>query len=308
MPDRAGGPRPRLTWRAGLCAACALVGFAANSLLTRAAVGTGSIDSVSFSTVRLVTGAGALWLLSRGRSERSGPFGSWFGAGALALYAYAFAFAYERIPAGVGALLLFGSVQVTMIAWALRAGERPRPVDWLGIGLAAAGLAGLTLPGRSSPDPTGSLLMIGAGVAWGAYSLAGRGATAPLRTTTGNFARASGAGLLVSLAAGRGAHVSAEGVLLAAVSGALASGVGYTLWYIALPLLAAWRAALLQLTVPVLTAAGAVVFLHERLTGRTLLFGSIILGGLLLTSWAGPRAQSSPPRPQTRPTGRGERP
>ena len=263
----------------------ALIGFAANSLLTRAAIGPALIDSVSFSTIRLATGALVLTLLARLR--RSGPSssGSWWGALTLAAYAYAFAFAYERIGAGVGALLLFGSVQVTMMSWGVWRGERPGVADWLGLALAVVGLIGLTRPGRSAPDPNGAVLMILAGVAWGAYSLLGRVGGDALSRTAGNFSLAMLVGVGVSLGTLGRAEISGRGVALASASGALASGLGYTLWYTALPQLSAWRAAIFQLSVPVLTTLGAVLLLDERVTTRLVAAGASILSGVVLSTF-----------------------
>jgi drug/metabolite transporter (DMT)-like permease len=268
----------------------ALAGFAANSLLTRAAVGPGLIDSVSFSTIRLATGAIALMLLARLRASKPASMGSWRGALALAAYAYAFAFAYERINAGVGALLLFGSVQSTMMTWGVWRGERPGIADVAGLVLALLGLVFLTRPGLAAPDSLGSVLMVAAGVAWGIYSLLGRGGGDALDQTAGNFRLATLVGVGMSLVVLGRTEISGRGIALASASGALASGLGYTLWYTALPYLSAWRAAVLQLSVPVLTALGAVMLLNERLTMRLVAAGAMIASGVLLsTLWSGAR-------------------
>ncbi len=263
----------------------ALIGFAANSLLCRMALGARAIDAWSFTAVRLGGGALMLALLARaaGRGARSprgaGSFGS-----ALALFGYAvlFSLAYLRLSTGVGALVLFACVQATMIGWAIGTGARPSAVEWLGLAVALLGLAFLTLPGASAPDPLGLLLMALAGVAWGAYSLRGRGNRAPLFATADNFARSvplALAGLALGFVLGP-LHGTARGVALALASGALASGVGYSLWYLALPGLSATRAALVQLTVPVLAAAGGILVLDERATPRLLLSALLILGGV----------------------------
>ena len=269
----------------------ALVGFAANSLLCRAALSGGaarSIDAASFTLVRLASGALVLALLLRAR--RRGPEaaerGSWPAALALFAYAAGFSLAYVRIGAGVGALLLFGCVQLTMLGAGLLRGEHPRPLEWVGLAVALSGLLGLTLPGASAPDAGGALLMAGAGFAWGLYSLRGRGAKDPLAATAGNFVRSVPLALLLWLAAlawTRAAHASFEGLALAVASGALASGVGYSLWYAALPSLSAARAAIVQLSVPVLAAAGAVLLLREPLTLRLALGGAALLTGVLLS-------------------------
>jgi len=260
-----------------------LVGFSANSLLTRGALGSGSIDAPSFTLIRLATGALALALLLRARHAPAADRGSWTSAAALAGYAVAFTLAYTRIGAALGALLLFGAVQVTMIGTGLVRGERPGRRDWAGVALALSGLIVLTLPGASSPDGLGAILMVAAGACWGAYSLAGRRSRDPLATTTGNFVRAAILALVALAALLPRGHVSITGVLLATTSGALASGGAYTLWYAVLPHLAAWRAALVQLIVPVLTALGAAWLLSEPLTMRLLVATLLIAAGVWLT-------------------------
>jgi drug/metabolite transporter (DMT)-like permease len=273
---------------AGLTVA-ALVGFAANSLLCRMALGPRLVDAATFTSIRVVSGALALLILVRVAAAPSsrnatpaGGAGSWGSAAALFAYAAAFSFAYLRIGAGAGALLLFGAVQATMLAWALRGGERLRWPEWAGLLAAVAGLAALVRPGLSAPDPAGAALMIAAGVAWGAYSLRGRGARAPLIATASNFARAVPLALALSLACVASMHVSPRGALLAAASGALTSGVGYSLWYAALGGLTATQAAIVQLSVPVLAAAGGVALLGEALTPRLSACGVVILGGVAL--------------------------
>lgn len=265
------------------CTAGALIGFAGNSLLTRAGVGGGAVDAASFTSVRLATGALTLLLLLRLRgSTPVSTLSAWPAASALTGYIVAFSFAYERVGASLGALLLFGSVQLTMMGWGLWRGERPHWADWSGLAFALGGLVALVAPGLTAPDPLGAVLMAVAGVSWGAYSLVGRGVGDPLAATTAAFTRALAAGLIVSLLTASRAHATTHGLLLAAVSGALASGVGYTLWYAALPSLTPWRAGLLQLLVPALTAAGAVVMLGERPTRRLVGSGAAILIGVAL--------------------------
>jgi drug/metabolite transporter (DMT)-like permease len=205
---------------------------------------------------------------------------------ALALYAAPFSFAYVRLGAGLGALILFGAVQITMLSWGFVHGERASKATWLGFVTAVAGLLGLCVPGASAPDILGTAMMTIAGVAWGVYSLRGRTSTAaPLATTAANFlGTVPLAGVLIVLASSSNAmHVSGSGLLLALSSGALASGVGYSLWYSALRHLTATRAAILQLLVPVLTAAAAVVLLDESISLRLLIGGSAILGGVAIT-------------------------
>ena len=276
--------------RVALLTAAALTGFAANSLLTRSALGGGWLDAPSFTIIRLVTGALTLALLLRitpGQSDGPQVRGSWSAGAALAGYAIAFTVAYTRIGAAVGALLLFGAVQATMIGVGLARGERLGARDWVALALAAAGLGWLTVPGVSAPNAAGAALMIGAGACWGIYSLAGRGSRHPLADTSANFWRAA---LLCALALGAlasPARFTWHGALLATASGALASGVGYTLWYMALPHLAAWRAALLQMTVPVITAIAASVLLAEVITPRLLASAALVTAGVALSiRWA----------------------
>jgi len=263
----------------------ALVGFAANSLLCRMALRPGLMDAATFTSIRIVAGALALLVLGRLAApprDAAAAGGSWGSALALFAYAAAFSFAYLRIGAGVGALLLFGAVQATMLAWALSRGERLRWAEWAGLLAAVAGLVALVRPGLSAPDPAGAVLMIAAGAAWGAYSLRGRGASRPLAATAANFARAVPMAVALSIVLLGSVHLSTRGALLAAVSGALTSGVGYSLWYAALAGLTATQAAVVQLSVPVLAAAGAVALLGETLTPRLGACGAIILGGVAL--------------------------
>lgn len=266
-----------------LLTTAALAGFSANSLLTRAALGAGAIDAPSFTLIRLISGAITLAVLLRLRANSAGGRGSWPAALALAGYAVAFTVAYTRIGAAVGALLLFGAVQVTMTGTGIAKGERPKRLDWLGVVLAIAGLVVLTLPGASAPDWLGALLMLAAGACWGVYSLIGRTSRDPLATTAGNFVRASVLTLVALAATLPAAHLSWRGVLLATASGSLASGVGYTFWYAALPALAAWRAALLQLLVPVVTALAATWWLGESISSRLLAATTLVIVGVWLT-------------------------
>ena len=273
--------------KVALAAALALVGFAGNSLLCRLALRSGEIDAATFTGVRLATGALALWLLARR------PGGSWLSALALFAYAAPFSFAYLRLGAGVGAFILFASVQATMLGSAIASGERPGARVWLGLAIAVGGLVALTLPGAAAPDPLGSALMIVAGIAWGVYSLRGRGVADPLAATAGNFARTLPLAALLVAATLTQAPLSASprGLALAAASGALASGVGYSLWYAALRVIRATTAAVLQLVVPVLAAAAAVALLGEPATLRLVLSGAAITAGvaLALTPRATPR-------------------
>jgi drug/metabolite transporter (DMT)-like permease len=265
------------------CTVFALTAFAANSLLCRQALRPNAIDPASFSTIRLVSGAATLSILAA--LTRRGSFqlgGTWGSAAMLFLYAIPFSFAYVSLGAGTGALILFGAVQGTMLLAALASGEWPHLLQWTGLLLALAGLVYLVLPGITAPAPAGSALMAVAGIAWGIYSVRGRGAADPLGETAGNFARAVPLVLIVGLWETRQLHATSTGALLAVVSGALASGVGYVAWYAALTGLSATRAASVQLAVPLLAAAGGVAFLSERITLRLVVAAVLILGGVAL--------------------------
>jgi drug/metabolite transporter (DMT)-like permease len=262
-----------------------MIAFAANSLLCRAALGGGHADAATFTALRILGGAVALGLLPRIRGAPAPPSRfAWGSAVALFAYAAGFSLAYTRIPAGVGALLLFAAVQLTMIGAGLVRGERPRPPEWVGLAFSLAGLFLLTRPGLARPDPLGVGLMLVAGAAWGLYSLRGRGHGDAIAVNAASFARA----LPLSLATGAAAallgatRLSPAGVWLALASGAIASGLGYAVWYAALRGLTATRAAIVQLSAPPLAAAGAVVFLDESFSPRLLMASVFILGGIAL--------------------------
>lgn len=269
--------------RAPALSAAALVCFAANSLLCRAALGAGRIDPGSFTAVRLGAGAVALALLL-GASRRARPAGgSWASALALVTYAATFSLAYVRIRAGVGALVLFALVQATMVGYGVATGARLGVRGWAGGALATAGLAWLTLPGAGAPDPAGVVLMAIAGVAWGVYSIRGGRAVDPLATTADNFVRAAPLGLLFLVGQTSAARAAPSGLVLAAASGALASGMGYAAWYAVLPVLGAARAGTLQLAVPALAAGGAALLLGEPVTLRLAGAGLAIVAGVALS-------------------------
>lgn len=277
--------------RTALWTVLALVAFAANSLLCRLALSHGSIDPASFTTVRLVAGAVTLAIVARilGRAPiRSDA--SWPSAAMLFLYAAPFSFAYGTLTAGTGALLLFGAVQVTMILGSLRAGDRPGIVQWVGVGIAFGGLVYLVLPGIAAPSPIGAALMLLAGLAWGLYSLRGRSARDPLAQTASNFALAVPMVLALSLAALRIVHLEHAGIHYALLSGALASGLGYVVWYSAVPGLPGIAASIVQLAVPILAAAGGVLLLQERITLRLGLAALCVLGGVGLALLAQSRS------------------
>lgn len=269
--------------RTALLAALALLGFAANSLLCRLALRTGEIDAASFTAIRLASGALVLAALVAARTQRLPRAGTWTSALALAAYAVLFSFAYLELSAGTGALLLFGSVQLTMITGALLRGERPAPLQWIGWLVALGGLVVLTAPGIDPPPPLAAALMLGAGIAWGIYTLRGRGVTDPLAATAGNFARALPIAIVLGvIAVAQHAPLSPRGALLAIASGGLASGVGYSLWYAAVPTLGATRAAAIQLAVPVLTALTGIALLGESLRPALAIGGSAIVLGLAI--------------------------
>ena len=285
---------PRIpTLETAALTALAMLAFAANSLLCRAALAGGHADAASFTALRLAGGALVLGLLARARkSPPPGAHPAWVSAVVLFVYAITFSLAYLRVTSGVGALLMFAAVQLTMIGAGLRAGERPRVVEWAGLATAVAGLLVLTRPGLTRPDPLGALLMLGAGVAWGLYSLRGRRSTDALGTNAASFTRAVPLALGASaLAALLGAtHLAPGGLLLALASGALASGLGYVVWYAALRGLSATRAAIVQLSVPPLAAAGGVLALGESLSSRLLIASLLILGGIALALAGRPRS------------------
>jgi len=299
-----------------------MIAFASNSLLCRAALKETNIDAATFTLLRIFSGAVALWLIVKARSwlmvdrsasppvvssetsagfpspqsspkGRGGSFslrenvgmrgaGNWISALALFIYAAAFSFAYIDLSAGTGALLLFGAVQATMILWGLHKGERLDAIQIVGFFLAVSGLVVLLFPGLSAPPLIGSILMLGAGVAWGIYSLRGTAASDAIPATAGNFLRAVPFAILTSLIAIRWTNLDASGLVYAIVSGAITSGLGYVIWYVALPSLKAMSAATVQLSVPVLAATGGILFLHEPITLRYVIASLAVLGGIFL--------------------------
>ena len=268
----------------------AMTAFAGNSLLCRLALKETSIDAASFTFIRIISGAIALRLIVRMRERSLQKAGSWFSALTLFAYAAGFSFAYISLPAGTGALLLFGAVQATMIIWALRHGERLDVRQRIGLAFALAGLVALVFPGLSAPPLGGSILMFGAGIAWGIYSLRGKNAGDPALATAGNFSRAVPMAAVLSVALLPWASLDRAGIGYAILSGALASGVGYAIWYTALPSLRAASAASVQLIVPVLAAAGGILFLREPITLRFLFASFAVLGGIALVVIERPRA------------------
>ena len=269
----------------GILTALTLVAFALNSLLCRMALGGELIDPVSFTTLRLVSGAILLVPTSRLTAEcRLAPErkGLWDSGLVLFVYAIAFSLAYVSLNAGMGALILFGTVQVTMISAGLKSGDRPHPVGWLGLAAALGGLVYLVLPGISAPNPLGAFLMSFSGIAWGIYSLRGKGTATPILTTADNFVRTVPLATIASILALSWIRVETIGLVLAVVSGTLTSGLGYVLWYRVLRGLTATRAAIVQLLVPVLAAFGGVVFLGEQMSVRLTVASVVILGGVAM--------------------------
>ncbi|MEX2496652.1 MAG: DMT family transporter [Woeseia sp.] len=262
--------------------AMAMFAFAGNSLLCRVALEHTAVDAATFTTIRVISGALTLWFLVRLRSTSRVGAGNWTSALALFVYAAGFSFAYLSLSAGSGALLLFGAVQATMIGYGLFKGERLRRLQVLGLVLAVGGLVGLLLPGLSAPPLSGSLLMVGAGIAWGVYSLRGQGAGDPLRVTAGNFLRAVPVAAALNILMPGEISLDLTGFWYAVSSGALASGIGYAVWYTALPRLEATNAATVQLSVPVIAAVGGVVLLDEALTLRLVLAAIAILAGIAM--------------------------
>jgi drug/metabolite transporter (DMT)-like permease len=266
-----------------------MIAFASNSLLCRAALKHTSIDAASFTLIRICSGAAALWLIMTLRRATWSQAGNWLSALALFAYAAAFSFAYNTLPAGTGALLLFGAVQATMILWGLRAGERLHARQLIGLAMAVGGLVLLVLPGLSAPPFVGSSLMLGAGVAWGIYSLRGKGEKMPASATAGNFLRALPFALLLSMIFFPWTRLDRAGIGYAVLSGAIASGAGYVIWYAALSGLRAASAATVQLSVPVLAATGGILLLGEPLTWRFLGASLAVLGGIALVVIEPPR-------------------
>jgi len=260
-----------------------LLAFAANSILCRLALANHSIDAATFSLIRLASGAVVLASLSGGLRKKS-PWGngSWLSGFLLFAYAAAFSFAYLNLTAGTGGLILFGSVQFTMIGIGIWKGERPTAMEWIGLVVAQVGLVILVFPGLHAPAPLGALLMAAAGISWGLYSLRGRSAKDPTLATADNFLRSLPFALAVAAIAFSQAHAAPYGIVLAILSGAVTSGLGYVLWYSVLPHLTATRAAITQLAVPAIVAIEGVLFLSEQIHLRFVLASAMMLGGVAM--------------------------
>lgn len=263
-----------------LLTALAMLAFAANSILARLALADGAIDPASYTLLRLVAGALMLGLLAWRPGRKIG--GNWWSGAALFAYASAFSFAYLALNTGTGAVILFACVQASMIGWGLYKGDRPAVLEWAGLIVAFGALVWLVSPGISAPDPLGALLMASAGVAWGIYSLRGRNAHDPLQTTCGNFIRAVPFALVLSVMAMAQVQASFFGIVLAILSGAVTSGLGYALWYRVLKDLKSTQAAIVQLSVPAIAAIGGVSLSGETLSLRFVISCVLILGGVAL--------------------------
>jgi drug/metabolite transporter (DMT)-like permease len=263
--------------------ALAMLAFAANSVLCRLALGEHFIDPASFAAVRVFTAAATLIpiVLPRWRAHGRSR-GNWRSAGVLFAYLVSFSFAYLSLSAGTGALILFGAAQLTMIGSALRDGDSFPPLARAGFVLAVAGLVVLVAPGVTAPNPMGAMLMAIAGLAWGLYSLLGRGAGDPLQVTANNFIYLVPCVIVLGVVFAAGRHLSTEGLALAALSGSLASGLGYVAWYAAQKRLSAITAATVQLSVPVIAALGGLVLMTEQVTLRLVLASCATLGGIAI--------------------------
>jgi drug/metabolite transporter (DMT)-like permease len=262
----------------------ALIAFAANSVLSRLALGVNSIDASSYTAIRLLSGVIVLMVILQVKNTRnqSSAKGSWFSGILLFLYAITFSYAYITLTTATGALILFGSVQVTMITNAIITGNQLRSTEWVGVFIAFAGFLYLISPGVSTPPLKGLLLMTMAGFAWGTYTLRGRDSASPLADTAYNFLRTMPLVLILILTTSPNAKYSLEGVVYASLSGAVASGIGYTIWYIALGGLSTTQAAVIQLSVPVIAALGGIVLIGEAITLRLAVAALMILGGILM--------------------------
>jgi drug/metabolite transporter (DMT)-like permease len=264
----------------------ALIAFAANSILSRLALRERAIDASSFTIIRLLSGTIVLLVMIRFKSNKtnSSTNGSWYASLMLFLYAITFSFAYISLDTGTGALILFGSVQITMILLSLVSGNRLHLTEWAGVTIAFMGFVYLFLPAVTTPSAIGFLLMAAAGIAWGIYTLKGRGSRNPLMDTAYNFLRTIPLVIILAIVTMKKGQYSSEGILLAVLSGGIASGIGYTIWYSALGGLSATQAAVVQLLVPVIAALGGVLFVSEAITLRLTVSAIMILGGILMVA------------------------
>ena len=261
-----------------------LLAFAGNSVLCRLALSDDVIDPASFTSIRLLSGILFLLLLVsiKTKTRLGAESGSWLSSWFLFLYAIAFSYSYVTLDTGTGALILFGSVQVTMIVSGLLKGAKLLAIEWAGLCCAFGGLCALLLPGGSAPSLLGFVLMVLSGIAWGCYTLAGKGSKAPLLDTASNFLRTLPFIALVTLLTFDAAQLSSHGIVLAIVSGAITSGLGYAVWYSVLPALTVTKAAVVQLTVPIIAAFGGVLFSNEVITIQLMISSILVLGGVLV--------------------------
>lgn len=280
----------------------ALLAFAGNSVLCRLALGEGQIDAASFTVIRLVSGIITLLIIllltqsAKKSPQKSTSKGSWNGALMLFVYAVAFSYAYVSLDTGTGALILFGAVQITMLLMGILSGNRLHYVEWIGVVTAFCGFVYLVLPSVSTPSLTGFILMTLAGIAWGFYTLKGKGSKHPLSDTAHNFLRTLPLVAILLALTIQQTHLSQTGVLLAVVSGAVTSGVGYTFWYVALGGLTSTQAAVQQLLVPVIAAIGGVVFAGEVVSARLIVASALVLGGILLVVLGRPLSSGLRPK------------
>jgi drug/metabolite transporter (DMT)-like permease len=270
--------------KVSLLTSLALIAFAANSVLCRLALSHGAIDASSFTGVRLLSGAIALFFILsiKGNNKGVASKGSWSASFMLFLYAITFSYAYLSVDTGTGALILFGAVQITIILLTLFSGTRLHIHEWAGVTIAFVGFVYLMLPSITTPSINGFILMSIAGISWGIYTLKGRGSQNPLMDTTYNFLRTIPFVILLAVLTIQSVSYSSEGVVLAILSGAITSGLGYTIWYMVLGNLSSTKAAVIQLSVPVIAAVGGVIFVSETITLRLIISAVIVLGGILL--------------------------
>lgn len=270
--------------KTSLLTGLALIAFAANSVLCRLALANGNIDASSFTGIRLLSGAIALLLILsiKGNKQGVSSKGSWTSSFTLFLYAITFSYAYLSLDTGTGALILFGSVQITMILLSIISGTRLHIIEWSGFFIAFTGLVYLVIPSITTPSVSGFILMTVSGMSWAIYSLRGRGSKNPLMDTTYNFLRTIPFITLLAIFTMPNINYSSQGIILALLSGAITSGVGYTIWYIALRSLSSIQAAVLQLSVSIIAAIGGVIFLSETITSRLVISAVIVLGGILM--------------------------
>jgi len=274
---------PATSLRTALLISLAMLAFASNSLLCRIALRDTAIDAATFTAIRLASGALILAIILRSRGVRPSTGGSWPMAAMLSAFAAFFSFSHRDLTAATFEERLFGGIQLTVMGYGLWTGERLGGLSLVGLTITLAGLVGLLLPGLAAPPPLAAVLMLSAGVAWGVYSLLGRGAGEPIAATGGNFLRSVPFAALLALSAAGRETADLTGTLYAVLSGAVTSGLGYVLWYAALPALRPTSAATIQLSVPAIAAIGGVVLLAEPITMRLLLASVAILGGIALT-------------------------